>query len=291
MSDLNQFFYEMRDSFDFERLRALAIPERFKLLNLCKLLYFEAKYAQEHGIENLDKSPNYHFNKTYRLFAMQVSDGVDFSFIKRMGVNYCKTFDKSDIYYSHTAYTAMGLLMMMKGFSADSIYKFLTHILGREFLIENANFVGLIPTSFDVDINDLPEIKYKPYEGDMRRLKYEILAMLKYTEINGVEKSAEYINKSYKHSNFRFYFNMLNTDNSVARMHIFDTYEIGTKSRTERLKLNGAMAILSGADVYTTHYLLNSIVGKYTDLETKAGEVSEEVDEILKNTIMSRELN
>lgn len=288
MSSMNQIFNEFRESFDFERPRALAIPERFKLFNLCKLIYSEAKFAMENGVENLDKSPNYHFNRTYRLFAMQVSDGVDYSFIKRMGINYCKTFDRSDIYYSHTAYTAMGLLMMMKGISADSIFKFLIHILGRGFLIDNANFDGLAPKSFDIQASDLPDIKYKPYEGDMRRLKYEILAMLKYTEINGLEKAEKHINKIYTYSNFRFYFNMLNTDKEV-RKHIFETYEKGTKSRTERLKLNGAMAILEGANIYTTHYLLNSIVGKYTDLETKAGEVADEVNDILENVIMSRE--
>lgn len=40
-------------------------------------------------------------------------------------------------------------------------------------------------------------------------------------------------------------------------------------------------------DIYKLHYILNSIVGKYTDLELVQGEVEKEVDNIYETLLFT----
>lgn len=288
MNDVLLMFEEFRATFDFERIRAVAVPERFGLLNLCNLIYMEAKYAKQNGVKNLSNSPNFNLNQTFRLYAMLVSKGVGYNHIKRVGSNYCRTFAKSDIYYAQTAFCAMGILMMIREIDPIAIRNFLAHILGREFLLENANFDGRPTEHAEYKSSMLPEIQYKPYEGQMRKIKYDLLAIFKFSREHGIKKTEELINQAFHKNDISFYFNMLNVGDKATQRHIYDTYEKGTSSRTERIKLNGAMGILNEnmMDTFSLHSILNSIVGKYTLSELNNGEVQKEVDQIYENEIL-----
>lgn len=287
MKEALVMFEEFRNTFDFERIRAVAVPERFGLLNLCNLIYMEAQYARENGVKNLISSPNFNSNQTFKLYAMLVSTGVGYNFIRRVGSNYCRTFAKSDIYYAQNAFCAMGILMMIKEIEPIAIRNFLAHILGREFLLENAKFDARPSDKLEYKPSMLPEIKYKPYEGQMRELKYCLLALFKFSREHGIKKTEELINVECTGEGIAFYFNMLNVNCKATQRHIYDTYEKGTTSRTERIKLNGAMGILNeNMDAYSLHCILNSIVGKYTMVELEKGEVQKEVDGIYEEKLM-----
>jgi hypothetical protein len=268
---------EFEVNFELERIAKLSVPEKFRLVNFIGLIYQEAHFASQVGLLHLDRSKNYTVNKTYNLFAMLVVNGTKFDILRKIIENYAKTFDKSDVYYSHVVIMGVGLMMIDKGFSPDAIYNYLMHLLGKEFLLENQKYDGIVKVKKD-DILDVSfEVAYKPFEGNMRKTKYELLALLKYSHQNGLEATKELINKKYNDKEFRFYFNMLSISCTDTQNYLFEDYN-EHDSRTQRLMLNGAFAILSKLDVYTTHYLFNSVIGKYSRYDKDSGEIENEVD-------------
>lgn len=275
---------EFEVSFDLHRIGKLSVPEKFRLVNFIGLIYQEAHFATQVGLLHLDRSRNYTANKTYNLFAMLVVNGTKFDVLRKIIENYARTFDKSDVYYSHVVIMGMGLMMIDKGFSPDAIYNYLMNLLGKEFLMENQKYDGLVRIKKDQVLDISFEIAYKPFEGNMRQKKYELLALLKYSHQHGIEKARELINSKYNNSEFRFYFNMLSIDCSDTQSYLFEDYNLD-ESREQRLLINGAMAILHKMDVFTTHYLFNSIIGKYSRYDKDSGEIEAEVDARLKELL------
>ena len=268
---------EFEVSFDLQRIVKLSVPEKFRLVNFIGLIYQEAHFASQVGLLHLDRSRNYTANKTYNLFAMLVVNGTKFDVLRRIIENYARTFDKSDVYYSHIVIIGMGLMMIDKGFSPDAIYNYLMNVLGKDFLLENQKYDGITRVKKDSVLDVSFEIAYKPFEGNMRRTKYELLALLKYSHQNGIERTRELINTKYNNPEFRFYFNMLSVDCADTQSYLFEDY-VMDESREQRLLANGAMAIFQKIDVFTTHYLFNSIIGKYSRYDKDSGEIEQEVD-------------
>ncbi len=272
---------EFEVSFDLHRISKLSVPEKFRLVNFIGLIYEEAHFASQVGLLHLDRSRNYTANRTYNLFAMLVVNGTKFDVLRRIIENYARTFDKSDVYYSHISIMGMGLMMIDKGFSPEAIYNYLMNLLGKEFLMENQKYDGICRLKKDQVLDVSFEIAYKPFEGNMRRTKYELLALLKYSHQNGLDKVRELINSKYGNHEFRFYFNMLSVDCTDTQNYLFEDYNLD-ESREQRLLVNGAMAIFQKLDVFTTHYLFNSIIGKYSRYDKDSGEIESEVDARLK---------
>lgn len=275
---------EFEVSFDLERIAKLSVPEKFRLVNFIGLIYQEAHFATQVGLLHLDRSRNYTANKTYNLFAMLVVNGTKFDVLRRIIENYARTFDKSDVYYSHICVMGMGLMMIDKGFAPDAIYNYLMHLLGKDFLMENLKYDGVPRVKKDQVLDVSFEIAYKPFEGNMRRTKYELLALLKYSHQNGIEKARELINTRYSNQEFRFFFNMLSVDCTDTQNYLWGDYN-DADERELRLLVNGAMAIFHKMDVFTTHYLFNSIIGKYSRYDKDSGEIEAEVDARLKELI------
>ncbi len=272
---------EFEISFDLTRIEKLSVPEKFRLVNFIGLINQEAHCASQVGLLHLDRSRNYTSNRTYNLFAMLVVNGTKFEVLRKIIENYARTFDKSDVYYAHTVIMGVGLMMIDKGFSPEAIYNYLMSLLGKDFLLENLKYDGQVKIQKD-DVLDVSfEIQYKPFEGNMRRLKYELLAILKYSHLNGIEQARELINTSYQNKEFRFYFNMLSIGCPETQTYLYEGYT-HEEDREQRLMLNGAFAILQKMDVFTTHYLFNSIIGKYSRYDKDSVEIEAEVDARLK---------
>lgn len=275
MEDRNAVLTTIEEHVDFERIERLSVPEKFKLVNFIGLLHKEANYANQVGLLKLDQSPNYGLNKTYKLYAMLVSNGTKFEMLKRIISNYARNFDTSDVYYAQTVIIGVGLMMIDKGFEPNTIHNYLMHLLGKEFLIENQKYSGLVEVDDKTPIDVTREIEYKPFEGNMRKIKYDILALIIYMHENSLEKTVMLVNEKFEHDDLSFYLNMLNIPCPETRKHVFENFDLA-ESRAQRLKLNGAYALINKYDLFTAHYLFNSIIGKYSRYEKDSKEIENE---------------
>lgn len=286
--DKQLFLDELARDFDLERIKSLSLFEKFKFDNYATLVYHEALFASKEGLEKLDKSPNYTKNKTYTLFAMLAVNGTSYELIREIILNYAKCFEKSDTYYSKISIIGIGVMMIMKGFTPDAIFNYLMLLLGRDFLMENKKYSGC-PADYDHAALELESgIVYKPYEGELRNLKYDMLALLKFSLDQGVEAASEVIQSRYGNDELKFFFNMMDVKTPEVQDLIFNELKT-SRSRHRRILINGAYAILRGLDVVSTHYLFNSIIGKYSRYDKNSGEIESEVqsrlDVMLKRTV------
>lgn len=276
MTEKNDAIIEIKEKFDLERIKNLSLSEKFKLAKLAKLIYTEALFANQSGIQNLDKSPNYTLNKTYNLFAMLVVNRIRYDVLQDIITNYAKNFKKSDSYYSQVSIIGIGLLLVVKDFDPKSILNYLMMILGEEFLINNQKYEGEITALTEEDITVKNHIDYEAFEGEMRKVKYELLALLELNHEKGSEFIAEIINNKYDERRMKFYYNMMNITNNVIKKEMYDEFNLN-ESRMNRLILGGAYAIHEGLNIFTAHYLFNSIIGKYSRYDKRVDEIQNEM--------------
>ncbi len=268
---------EMEALFDLERIKNLAVPEKFKLVDLIGLVYQESLFAKQVGLLKVDQSPRRDINKTLKLYLMLLSKGTKFSMLKRIIHNYTRNFDQSDVYYSQTVILGMGAMMIDQEFESKAVYNYLMHLLGRDFLVKNQKYDGLVNITKDSQIEVDLEIDYRPFEGSMRKVKYDILAVMKYNYEHDLAATKELLNKKRENDVFNFYLNMLDVECPTLRRRIFETYDL-QESRMQRLLLNGAFELLNKTDLFTAHYLFNSIIGKYSRYEKDSQEIENECD-------------
>lgn len=271
------------DHIELDRIRNLPVTEKFKLYEYVKLLYTEAEYACKEGIKQLEKSPNYTINKTYNLFAMLLVNLGDYDLVKEIIINYAKNFDTSDVYYAQITITGMGLLMMEKQFHPIAIYHFLMNLLGEEFLIENLHTTA-DPRDVGLEFKLDSTIKYKPFEGDNRKMKYELLALLKLSHEKGIPYIREVINESFDNGQLRFYFNMLDSNSVEVGSYLYNDF-MSKENRKGRLLAAGAYAILNEKSIISAHYLFNSIIGKYSRFDKRKEEIDQEIMERMNDII------
>jgi hypothetical protein len=272
------------DDIELDRIRNLPVTEKFKLYEFVKLIYTEAEYACKEGVLELQNSPNYTINKTYNLFAMLIVKLNDYDLVKEIIVNYAKNFENSDIYYAQITITGMGLLMIEKQFDPEGIYHFLMHLLGDEFLIDNlrttANVKDINHSEFKLDST----IKYKPFEGDIRQIKYDLLALLKLRHEKDLNFVKEIINSKYAGLEIQFYFNMINANSNEVASYLYSEF-MKKDSRRSRLIAAGANAIIEEKSIISAHYLFNSIIGKHSRFDKRKEEIDAEIMERLNDMI------
>ena len=285
-NDKRMFLEELELDFDLERIKNLSLFEKFKFDDYVTLIYQEALFAEKEGLMHLDKSENYTRNQTYTLFAMLVVNGTKFEMIREIVLNYARSFEKSDTYYAKISILGIGIMMIMKGYPADSIFNYLMLLLGRDFLLENKKYSGS-PCEYEkVELELADAIEYKPFEGELRKLKYDMLALLRLTHEKGAGHVADIINNSYGNDELVFFFNMMNVQSPEMREYLFNEFKKSNR-RHRRILINGAYAILNKYDVVSTHYLFNSIIGKYSRYDKESGEIEAEVQVRLNDIIGS----
>lgn len=285
MTENNEVIIEIKEKFDLERIKNLSLSEKFKLAKLAKLIYTEALFANQSGIQNLDKSPNYTLNKTYNLFAMLVVNRIRFDVLQDIIANYARNFKKSDSYYSQVSVIGIGLLLLVKGIDPKSILNYLMMLLGEDFLINNQKYPGQIEELTEEDITVKNEIDYKAFEGKMRKVKYELLALLELSHEKGSEFICDLINNKYDERRMVFYYNMMNIKNDEVAEEMYKEFNLN-EQRMSRLILGGAYAIHEGLNIFTAHYLFNSIIGKYSRYDKRVDEIQNEI-ELRRKEILS----
>ncbi len=275
-NDKRMFLEELALDFDLDRFKNLTLFEKFKFDEYITLIYQEALFASKEGLLHLDKSPHYTKNKTYTLFAMLVVNGTKFEVLREIVLNYARSFEKSDTYYAKISIMGIGIMMIMKGYTPDAIFNYLMLLLGRDFLLENKKYSGSPCAYESVELDLVDSIEYKPFEGELRKLKYDMLALVRLSHDKGINYVSEVINKTYDNDELKFFFNMMNVQTPEMRDHLFDELK-KSNSRHRRILINGAYAILDKLDVVSTHYLFNSIIGKYSRYDKASGEIETEV--------------
>jgi len=276
MTENNTAIIEIKEKFDLERIKNLSLSEKFKLAKLAKLIYKEALFANQSGIQNLDKSPNYTLNKTYNLFAMLVVNRIRYDVLQDIITNYAKNFKKSDSYYSQVSIIGIGLLLVVKDVEPKSILNYLMMLLGEDFLLNNQKYIGKVEDLSEEDITVKNEIDYKAFEGKMRKVKYELLALLELSHEKGSEYICELINNKYDERRMKFYYNMMNISDLTVKKEMYKEFNLNEK-RMGRLILGGAYAIHEGLNIFTAHYLFNSIIGKYSRYDKRVDEIQNEM--------------
>lgn len=267
---------EFAMDFDLGRIKYLALPEKFKLVNHIKLIYTEAQKASTDGIKSLEQSENYTVNKTYNLFALLLVDEVSYEIIKEIVQNYAMNFEKSDTYYAQIAVLGMGVMMIHKGFAPDAILSFLMHLLGKEFLTENLKYSGHMTAAEAAQFDFESQIVYKPFEGNLRRVKYNLLGLLKLRDTQGLDVARKVLNGNHSDNTSRLYFNLMDVSEPEVMEFVYDELREVTVTE-ERLKVYGMYALLKGLDVFSTHYMFNSIIGKYSRFDKDSSEIEQEL--------------
>jgi hypothetical protein len=275
---------DLVNNIELDRIRNLPVSEKFKLYEFIKLIYIEAEFASKEGVLQLENSPNYTINQTYNLFAMLIVKLNDYDLLQEIVTNYAKNFENSDIYYSQITITGMGLLMIEKQFHPEAIYHFLMSLLGETFLVENLKTTAHTDELKDAEFKLDSTIKYKPFEGAMRKTKYDLLALLKLSHEKGINVAADIINNSYDNPRLKFYFNMLHSNSDSTAEYLFKDF-MSTEYQTNRLLAAGAYAIVKEKSIISSHYLFNSIIGKHSRFDKRKEEIDQEILDRLNEII------
>lgn len=280
----NDLLSKIVENIELNRIKNLPVTEKFKLYEHIKLIYTEAEYASKEGILQLANSPNYTINPTYNLFAMLIVNLSDFDLIKNIVINYAKNFENSDIYYAQITITGMGLLMIEKQFPPESIYHFLLNLLGETFLLENIKTDASIKSVNMSDFSLDSSIKYKSFEGEHRQFKYDLLAILKLSHEKGMPYTLDLIEKKFPGSRLQYYLNMLQGNSESVSEYLNDDFN-KQEIRSGRLIAAGAYCIFKAESIISTHYLLNSILGKYSRYDKRKEEIDLEILEHIKELV------
>ncbi len=289
MESKRLFLEEFAVEFDLNRIKHLALPEKFKLVNHIRLIYSEARALEQKRIKDLASSPNYTVNRTYNLFAMLLMHDVPGQYIHEIVRNYAHNFEKSDTYYAQITILGMGVMMIQKGYAPEAILSYLMHLLGDEFLVENLKYSGRMTDDEASHFEFDRQIVFKPFEGNLRRVKYNLLGLLKLRDTQGMEAVRRVVNGRHSDNRFRLYFNQMDLADEHVREVIFE--DLKDEGPTEnRLKIYGAYALHAGLDVFTTHYLFNSIIGKYSRFDKDSSEIEAELSQQLEEILEKAEI-
>jgi len=277
---------DITNSFDVDRIKKLPVPEKFKLVEYAKLVHKEALLATNGSVVDLKASVNYSSDRTYCLFAMLVVNGTDYDSLKEIVLNYAHNFDKSDIYYGKIIFLGIGLLLIEKGFAADAIINFLLQLLGDDFLLNNMHYPGYMEHD-EIDELDMSTIiSYRAFDTRFRKIKYDLLALLRLSQTEGIEYVKKIINEDYGNRELSFYFNMLNISCPETLAHLYCNLKADSSTyRMDHLLISGVYAMLTKRDVFSSHYLFNSIIGKYSRYDKDSTEIEDELNVRLKEIV------
>ena len=271
-------------SYDLNRIKVLPITDKFRLINYIKLVSRASEIAKEKGIFEITKSEYYEMDFTFHLLISLISAGTDPSVVSEVIEHYAYNFDDSDIYYAKLIILGSGALMIQKGIDSDSIINYLISLLGDDFLRNNYQRIYTEKEVLDINEENEINIKYKNFDYTYRKLKYDLLALLKIKRELGHERVIDVLFNNYNNKDLKLYFKLLDTRDKDVSEYIYRNL-MKTSPKMDRFLLTASRCIIKEMSILETHYLLNSIIGKYTRFDKPYSEVKDEIklreDEIL----------
>jgi hypothetical protein len=263
--------------FDLSRIKTLPITDKFRLINYIKLVSSASVIAKDFDLEAIQKSEYYEMDCTFQLFISLLTSGMSADVLSDIVEFYCSNFENSDIYYAKCIILGAGTLMIQHGVDRDSIISFLIILLGHDFLRNNFNRILSEIDIINIDEDNEISIKYKGYDYTYRALKYDLLAMLKARHEFGMDKVREIINTKYENKDLKFYLTLLDLKDLEVSDYIYHNL-MKESPKMDRFLMTAVRSILQEMDIMETHYLLNSLIGKYSEFDQPYSEILKDIE-------------
>lgn len=260
-----------------DKIQHLPVAEKFVIVEYLKHLRREADFALEHGQENLNQSPNYEMGNSYRLLATLVHHQVPADELRAVIWNYLDNFEYSDTYYTKFAIVAIGILLIRKGVSGDEIFHLLLGTLGDEFLTQNFKLHGY-QQALITEPQFSTAIRYKEYEKKYRRMKYDLLALNLMYRYDGLEAVEKYIMNVHTDQALKLFFQMIKHTKGDLRRELVKLLIADDKDYNEMV-VTGIISMFLKRSVMLSHYMMNSVIGKYDHYDQRPERVENETQE------------
>lgn len=261
MSNKNKKWSEILVGFDLDRIRQIPISEKFRMVEVIKLLARETEYAREHGYKKLKESTYFKEDQTYALICNLFVEDANFYEIKEIVLNYLTNYKFSDVYYSKFAIVGIGVMMIQNNRDPYSVFNTLLSLLGNEFLTYNFKIAGYKEA---IETNPQIEniIRYKEYQELYLDYKFDLLALGILRDKKGLEAVEDYIINYMKDPKIELYFKLLNDMNHEL---LYRSYHYLKEDATDldEMILAGLYCVLSRRNIMISHYMMNSCIGKY----------------------------
>lgn len=274
------------ETFDLSRIKKLPITDKFRLINYIKLVGKANDIAKEKSIDAITTSPLYNIDKTFHLFISLLASELSTEVISVIIECYAHNFDESDVYFAKIVMLGSGALMIQKGIESNAIRSYLISLLGEEFL--KSNYQRMYNEKDILDINEENEIniKYKNFDMTYRKLKYDMLALRQIKTDSDNNKLREVIFKYYGNKELTLYYSLLDVHDKKISEYLYRKL-MKDSPKMDRFLLTASRCIIRDVDIIDMHFLLNAVIGKYTNFLKPYSEVLEEIKlrekEILDN--------
>ncbi|WP_459129130.1 hypothetical protein [Guggenheimella bovis] len=280
---MENIWNEITEKLSFDRIRNVPVFEKFAMVEYIKLISREAGKAQREGIDSIKASDLYNSDNTYRLLtALVTSDEVTYNDMFHIIRNYLANFSRSDVYYAKFAILGIGALLMKKGYNEATIFNLLLSLLGEEFLTENFKLIGY-NEALVAPVETESTIHYKEYEGKYRTTKYRILALTMLYQENPALVD-EYILKHSEDRILILFYKMLKDVVPEARNHIVRRL-YRTPNDYSQMVAMGLLCMFEKKNLMVSHYMMNSIIGKYSHYDQRPEKVRIEAENMKKEIV------
>jgi len=264
------------NSFELSRIQALPITDKFRLINYIKLVSKANDMAKNKNIDAITESPIYNMDKTFHLFISLLASEISTEVISDIIECYAFNFDESDVYYAKIVILGSGVLMIQKGVETNAIISYLISLLGEEFLKNNHQRIFGDRHEFSLEEENEINIKYKNFDMTYRTLKYDLLAMRQIKNDYGSDKLREIIFKTYDNKDFKLYYSLLDVHDKKISEYLYRKL-MKDAPKMDRFLLTATRCMIYDVDILDMHYLLNSVIGKYTDFTKPYSEIIKEI--------------
>lgn len=262
---------------DLSRMQDIPLSEKFTIVEYIKFIAKKADYARNYGIKDLRGEENFNKDSTFRLMIALVIEGATLLEIQEITSHYLENFKKSDIYYAKFAVIAIGVMMIKEGYSGGSIFNILLSLLGSDFLTNNLKLYG-----YDQAQNSEPQIdsiiRYKEYEEKYRNMKYTLLALGVMYKREGVESVQRWIREKSEDNTLKLFFKIFDSTNEYLLNVLHDNFKDGDDDYSHMI-ISGIISMIRGDNLMVSHYMMNSVIGKYSHYDQRPEKVEKEVVE------------
>lgn len=273
------------NTFQLDRIKTLPITDKFRLINYIKLVSKANDIAKAKNIDAITNSPVYNIDHTFHLFISLLASELSTEVISDIIECYAFNFDESDVYFSKIVILGSGALMIQKGIESNAIISYLISLLGEEFLKNNYKRIFDEREVLDIDEENEIDIKYKNFDMTYRKLKYDLLALRQIKKEQGHAKVREVIFKYYDNKDLSLYFSMLDVHDKKISEYLYRKL-MKDAPKMDRFLLTASRCMIRDVDIIDMHYLLNAVIGKYTNFMKPYSEVVEEI-KLRENEILS----
>lgn len=273
------------NTFQLDRIKTLPITDKFRLINYIKLVSKANDIAKAKNIDAITNSPVYNIDHTFHLFISLLASELSTEVISDIIECYAFNFDESDVYFSKIVILGSGALMIQKGIESNAIISYLISLLGEEFLKNNYKRIFDEREVLDIDEENEIDIKYKNFDMTYRKLKYDLLALRQIKKEQGHAKVREIIFKYYDNKDLSLYFSMLDVHDKKISEYLYRKL-MKDAPKMDRFLLTASRCMIRDVDIIDMHYLLNAVIGKYTNFMKPYSEVVEEI-KLRENEILS----